>query len=487
MKNFKLKIIISVYICLISLAFYNAFHSYNSSIDQAKNAAFSKLTTISHILSNQISGDAHQKLTSVYSNKDQIGTTEQDYEYNSIHQILAKTAKSLKLNTPIYTLFRSPDKKNLYFGVTSSENPYFRHIYQSPPKELIENFDKGGFVDEYNDENGIWLSAFSPIKNSEGKIVAVVQADQNFNEFMLSVRLMLIKNISFALLIYSVIGFFLYLFLKEILKKEEAYTNSQDNYNRELEIQVDKRTKELNVLNSKLKAVNNELSSFFYSTSHDIRGPLCRILGLSSLAKEEDNKQELVELIELESQKMDDMLKKMILVNNLRTKDLEIEPVVVSDKINQILYLINKKYLKTKAEITIKTETQNLNKFHSDTKILESIITNILDNAFKFSDIKKPKININTFIDSNGILSLSISNNGIKFTEKEKEHAFELFKNKGQADGIRLGLYTIKTAVDKLNGIVSIEDQDQSTEIKVFIPDYYIIKDFELNKEYIHS
>ena len=487
MKNFKFKIIISVYISLISLAFYNAFHSYNLSIDNAKTIAFSKLTIISHLISNQINGDEHQKLTSVYAVKDQIGTTDQNYEYNVIHQILSKTVKSLKLSTPIYTLFRSPDKKNIYFGVTSSENPYFRHIYQSPPKELSENFDKGGFVDEYNDENGIWLSAFSPIKNSKGETVGVVQADRNFSEFMLSVRWMLIKNISFALLIYSVIGVLLYLFLKEILKKEEEYKISQTNYNHELEMEVDKRTKELNVLNSKLKAVNNELSSFFYSTSHDIRGPLCRILGLSSLAKEEDDNQELVELIEIESQKMDDMLKKMILVNNLRTKTLVIEPVVVSDTINHILSVINKKYLKAKAEITIKTETQSLNKFHSDAEILESIITNILDNAFKFSDIKKPKININTFIDSNGILSLSISNNGIKFTEKEKEHAFELFKNKGQADGIRLGLYTIKTAIDKLNGIVSIEDQDQSTEIKVLIPDFYIIKDFELNKEYIHS
>lgn len=487
MKNFKFKIIVSVYLCLISLAFYNAFHSYNSSIDQAKSSAFSKLSTISHILSNQISGDIHEKLTSDYSKKDQIGTTDQNYEYNYIHQILTKTEKSLNLKTPIYTLFRSPNKKNIYFGVTSSEVPYYRHEYQSPPKELLENFDEGGFIDEYVDENGIWLSAFSPVKNSRGETVAIVQADQNFKEFMLNVKWALIKNISIVLVIYSVIGLLLYFFLKEILKKEEDYTLSQNNYNKELEEQVKKRTSELNILNSKLKAVNNELSSFFYSTSHDIRGPLCRILGLSSLAKMEDDKQELVELIEIESQKMDLMLKKMVLVNNLRTKILKIEPIIVPDTMNNILSVMNKKYSKTKAEITINTETQSLNKFHSDKEILESIIVNLLDNAFKFSDTLNPKININTTIDRNGILSLTIANNGLKFTEKEKDHAFELFKNKGEADGIRLGLYTIKTAVDKLNGIVSIGDNNQSTEINILIPDFHIIKDFELTKEYIRS
>ena len=315
-------------------------------------------------------------------------------------------------------------------------------------------------------------------------MVAVVQTDLNFEEFITSVNRKLIGNISFIALIYSVIGFLLYLFLKEILKKEENFSATQKKYNVELEIQVEKRTQDLNISNKKLTDLNKELESFFYSTSHDIRGPLCRILGLSSLAKIEDNKQELVELIEIESLKMDHILKKMILVNNIRTKTLKIETVSVSDKVNTIITDVKKTHHQTKAELVIKTETQTLKNFNSDHIILDTILYNLIDNAFKFSDTKNPKIKVSSSIDKNAILSLTVSNNGLKFTKVELEHAFELFKNASDytntTDGIKLGLYTIKTAVDKLNGIIEIEtDSNDMTQIKVLIPDFYIVDEIK--------
>ncbi|MBD3749708.1 MAG: HAMP domain-containing histidine kinase [Sphingobacteriales bacterium] len=488
MKHLKLKIIISVYLCLITLALHNAFHAYYSNINQAKQATLTKLSTISNILAQEINGDRHERITHKYLKKNAIINANSDQDYQKIHELLAKTKVSAEVNSPIYTLFPSTDKKTFYFGVTSSETPYFRHSYHSPPQELINNYQQGGSIDEYQDENGIWLSYFAPIKNSKGETVAVVQTDENFNDFMASVKFQLIENIVIVILIYSAIGILLYFFLKEVLKQEDAFIKTQQNYNTKLSEEVEVRTSELNVLNTKLKAVNNELSSFFYSTSHDIRGPLCRILGLSSLAKDEEDKQGLVELIEIESQKMDNMLKKMILVNNLRTKNLDIEPLSVADTVNNILSQMNKKYYKTKAEINIRTETQSLNQFNSDKEILQSIISHLLDNAFKFSDGVHPKININSFIDKNGILSLTVANNGLRFSEKEKTHAFELFKNannNGDAEGIRLGLYTIKTSVDKLNGLVDIEEENEMTVLKVLIPDFYIIKNADLNSCFV--
>lgn len=480
MKHLRLKIIISVYVCLISLGLYNAFHSYYSNISQAKQSAFSKLYTISNILGNQLDGDLHERLTKNFTEKDQIKNSSQDKDYEKLHKLLADVKSSSGLNTSIYTLFPSPDHQKFFFGVSSNDIPYYRHLYHTPPKELINNYNLGGFLDEYKDENGIWISAFSPIKNNKGEVVAVVQVDQNFKDFIRAVNKKLIGDISFLILIYAVIGFLLFRFLKEVLKKEENFIERQNLYNNQLEQEVSKRTEELNISNKKLIAVNKELESFFYSTSHDIRGPLCRIMGLSNLAKNEDDKQELVELIEIESLKMDNMLKKMILVNNLRTKTLNIESVSVFDTISDVLAQVKKKYNKSKAQVNIKMETQTLKIFESDQELLETIFVNLIDNAFKFSDPKNPKINISSFIDENGILSVSVGNNGLQFSKKELTHAFELFKNANNnktddANGIRLGLYTIKTAVDKLNGLVSIETTDQQmTEIKVLIPDFNV-------------
>lgn len=488
MKNFKFKIIISVYICLISLAMYNSFDSYFDNISQEKQSVFAKISTISNLAASQIDGDLHDKIVKKYLSKDDIKTTNQDADYKFIHDILKKTQQTAKINSPIYTLIPVNNNQKFSFGVTSSDQPYFKHKYHKPPLELINDFEKGGLIDEYVDENGIWLSSFAPIKNKAGKVVAVVQTDLNFEEFIVAVNRKLVGNIFIIILIYSVIGFLLYIFLKDVLLKEANFSEAQKKYNAELEIEVAKRTQELNIANKKLIEVNKELESFFYSTSHDIRGPLCRILGLSSLAKNEDDKQELIELIEIESIKMDNMLKKMILVNNVRTKTLQIEVVSISDKAHNAINNVKKNHLQSKAELVIKTETQTLKDFNSDATILDTILFNLIDNAFKYSDVKNPKIIVSSFIDENGILSLIVANNGSKFTKQELQHAFELFKNSSDytntTDGIKLGLYTIKTAVDKLNGLIQIEtDDNDMTQVKVLIPDYHIVD--ELKAEFL--
>ncbi|OAQ39624.1 hypothetical protein A5893_08515 [Pedobacter psychrophilus] len=478
MKFLRLKIIISVYVCLIVLAIYNTFHVYSTNKKNAKQNVFAKLSTAANILASQIDGDEHEKVTSKFKTKDQIKTSVEDSLYNKIHLQLKDVQHSSYINTPIYTLIKSKNNQFL-FAITSSNSPYYFHTYHTPPKELLQGFDKGGNLDEYKDENGVWLSAFAPIKNKSGKVVAVVQIDKNFKEFLEDINNQFFNNIIFIILVYSVIGFFLYIFLKDVLHKEEKHNKIQKSYKDELEKEVKQRTLDLNKTNLELTNLNNELESFFYSTSHDIRGPLCRILGLISLAKFEDDKQEIVNMIETESQKMDNMLKKMVLVNDIRTKTLEIEEILIYDKITQILNQVKSKYKYDKADIKIKLDTQSLKRFYSDSKIFESILTNIFDNAFKFSDGSSPKIIINSFVDKDGIFCLSVENNGKTFSEIELKNAFELFKKahkKGDTDTIRLGLYTIKNCLDKLNGVVDISYTKNLTMVKILIPDYYFNK-----------
>lgn len=473
MKHLKLKIIISVYVCLITLAVYNSLHTYKNDINSAKQEVFSKLSTVSAIIATEIDGDLHQKIISSFPKTDDIKNNNQDTAYSKINKQLAGIKKIAGISTDIYTLIPTKDFKKFYFGVSSSDKPYYKHLYHTPPAELIKNYTTGGIIDEYNDENGIWLSAFTPIKNSKNEVVAVVQLDKNFEEFKEDVFNKLLTNISLIVVIYSIIGFLLLLFLRDILLKEETHTKTQKEYREILEREVELRTKELSVTNNKLVKLNKELESFFYSTSHDIRGPLCRILGLSSLAKIEDDKQELVELIEIESQKMDDMLKKMILVNNIRTKDLKAENIEVNKRLNTVLDGIKKKYKFEKHDVIVETHNQSLNSFNCDLELFDAIVINLLDNAFKFSDTEKPIIKLNSFIDENGILTLSVINNGKSFSEIEKNNAFELFKRankQGDMDTIRLGLYSIKTSLDRLNGLVDILTYNDFTEIRVMIP-----------------
>jgi signal transduction histidine kinase len=64
--------------------------------------------------------------------------------------------------------------------------------------------------------------------------------------------------------------------------------NSQNqklcNINEHLDELVKEKTKELISTNEKLYSALKELDTFIYKTSHDIRGPLARLMGLCNIA-----------------------------------------------------------------------------------------------------------------------------------------------------------------------------------------------------------
>jgi signal transduction histidine kinase len=480
MKFLKFKVIVSVYLCLIVLAVYDTFHVYSVNRQDEKDKVFANLEIVAGLTALNIDGDKHQKITNTYLKKDAIKQTNTDKNYLEIHNVIKKIQVTSQIATPIYTLVKN-GKNQLAFGVTSNQNPYYLHSYQTPPKTLLSKFNVGASLDEYKDENGTWLSSFSPIKTSGGQVVAIVQVDENFDEFLNEINKELIKNILFNVFIYSIVGILLFVFLNDVLKKEKNFNLTQLEYKKQLESEVKVRTKELIISNNQLKKVNNELESFFYSTSHDIRGPLSRILGLSHLAKIDEDYMQILDMIEIESYKMDDMLKKMIVVNNLRTKQIQIETVKTKNILEDVLSSINDNY--KEKQVHIKLEYNNaVDFFNTDKEILKALFTNAIDNAFKFSDQDQPKVFINANIDKDHILKISIANNGKTFSDIEKQNAFDIFKraNKfGDTDTIRLGLYTIKNCTDKLNGIVQINDiKDGFTSLIIVIPDYIIAENF---------
>tara|TARA_B110000046_G_scaffold29074_1_gene30391 strand:+ start:71671 stop:71862 length:192 start_codon:yes stop_codon:yes gene_type:complete len=61
----------------------------------------------------------------------------------------------------------------------------------------------------YEDESGYWLSAFGPIRNSEGEVIAIVQVENRFDEFLKEAREEIFFNIGLSLLVTLVIMFFL--------------------------------------------------------------------------------------------------------------------------------------------------------------------------------------------------------------------------------------------------------------------------------------
>lgn len=225
-----------LFAALLLLIGYFIVHSYVVQLNIHKSKILTRLEAVAKTASNQIDGNQLEYIHNSYPQKDEIKTNYQDRVYQLMNERLMEIKELNNLKTSIYTLTLNTADSIFYFGVNSEKKPYYNHTYDHYPPELLENYEIGGKVNVYEDENGHWLSAFAPIKNSSGKVVAVVQADNNFDDFLKEARTEIFKNIGVSLIFVLVIIFFLVRSMRSILLTEDKLTAKLIQSKLELEI-----------------------------------------------------------------------------------------------------------------------------------------------------------------------------------------------------------------------------------------------------------
>jgi serine phosphatase RsbU (regulator of sigma subunit) len=214
-----------IFTFIIAITLYFLVTGYFTQIDLYEKAELDKLSGISKTLALQIDGNGHQILYDQNKNKDDIKTSKQNEVYHHMHQILRKAYEANGLKTAIYTMVYDEKSELFYFVVTSDENPYFRHPWEKFKPQHVEQYKTGGVVRPYTDENGTWLSSFSPIKNSKGEVVALVQVDSQFDVFIEMAWNEIMFRALISVSIIGVIGFLLLHSIRKILRKEEEQAN----------------------------------------------------------------------------------------------------------------------------------------------------------------------------------------------------------------------------------------------------------------------
>lgn len=224
LSNRSTRVLVLLFSALLLLVTYFLLHSYFVQLDIHKEKVLSRLDAIANTTATQINGDEFEAMLNLYPEKDAIKTNEQDSVYGTIHQLLNEIKQSNQLNSEVYTLTLHEGGETFFFGVSSSNSPFYRHEYAHFPKELLEYYKEGGKMGVYEDENGHWLSAFSPIVNSQGKVVGVIQADSLFDEFIQEARSTILVNIAISLFFMFILIFLLVRSVQAILKAEDKLT-----------------------------------------------------------------------------------------------------------------------------------------------------------------------------------------------------------------------------------------------------------------------
>lgn len=226
--------------------------------------------------------------------------------------------------------------------------------------------------------------------------------------------------------------------------------------------------------NEELTKANQELDSFVYSASHDLRAPIASLLGLIRIARYEKTVEGIGALLDLQEkslQKLDTFIRDI--VDHSRNARLEIARNEVDlkgqiqESFDQFHFLENIK--KIRKEIVISQETL----LYSDHRRLQIVFNNLISNAIKYADTSKPDpyICITARVTIEGA-TISIEDNGEGIRDSAKDRVFDMFfRASDRSAGSGLGLYIVKEVLDKLNGKITMETVlGKGTVFTIIIP-----------------
>jgi PAS domain S-box len=215
---------------------------------------------------------------------------------------------------------------------------------------------------------------------------------------------------------------------------------------------------------AKLRESIEELESFSYSLSHDMRAPLRAITSFSEilelryadqLGQEGKN---LLERVISSAARLDRLIRDVLAYSKVTLAPIEREPLDPEKLIRQIMQE-HPSFQEPNAQIEIRTP---LLTFMGHEASLTQCIYNLLNNAIKFVPKgTKPHIQIWTEPFENYV-RLWVEDNGIGIPAEAKDRMFLMFQRfhrSPEYEGTGIGLAIVRKAVQRMGGKVGVESE----------------------------
>jgi len=256
--------------------------------------------------------------------------------------------------------------------------------------------------------------------------------------------------------------------LEELVKERTGELNESQNALLNLVDDLNKQSAKLANSNKQLSEMNEELETFTYSVSHDLKAPLRGIDGYSQLLLDSYNKnlnseaKEFLGNIRKSTQQMNQLIEDLLSYSRMERKDFITESVHFKPLIDNLLLYYSKNINQQKVEVTIKFP--EIFKPLANKDGMNLVMRNLIDNAIKFSSKKeKPKIEIEGS-ETETHWHIFVKDNGIGFDMKYHNRIFKIFQRlhlTEEYEGTGIGLAMVSKAMNRMNGKIRAESAPQ--------------------------
>ncbi|WP_160328149.1 ATP-binding protein [Solirubrum puertoriconensis] len=229
------------------------------------------------------------------------------------------------------------------------------------------------------------------------------------------------------------------------------------------------RAASLSKLNTELERSNDELDSFAYVASHDLKEPLRGIHNYSIFLLEDyadqldaDGVSKLQTLVRL-SQRMEALIESLLQLSRVGRQELVVVPTNMNEVLEEVLDMLHPRFEQTNTKATVLGPLPTL---RCDKVRIREVLNNLLTNAMRYNDKPERLISVGTApADARGprgtgnpadYYVFCVQDNGIGIDPKHHDSIFKIFKRLHAQDkfggGTGAGLTIARKMVERHEG-----------------------------------
>lgn len=212
----------------------------------------------------------------------------------------------------------------------------------------------------------------------------------------------------------------------------------------------------------KLRKANQELDSFLYSTSHDLRAPIASVLGLTNIARMDTTDAralEIISMIEGRVKKLDAVIGDILSLSRGKKAELRLERISLTRLVDEVVTDV--KFAQDAPAIRLIFDREPEFFFVSDFAMMKTVVGNLFSNGVKYHRINQadPFIKV-TASRSSSVVTLRIEDNGQGIRPENQARIFDMFyRASSQSEGTGLGLFIVRESLARLDGQINVKSE----------------------------